>query len=169
MDRANLVTFKGNPMTLTGQATQPGDTAPDFTATGLDLKPVRLSDFKGQTLIISSVPSLDTPVCSIQTRRFNQDAANHNAAILTISEDLPFAQKRWCGANDVTAVKVVSDYKDREFGQVYGLYIKELGLLARAVTVVGPDGKIVYQEIVSEMTEEPNYEKAYAAVDGLKK
>jgi thiol peroxidase len=142
-----------------------GDTAPDFTAVDTDLKPVKLSDFKGKTVVISAVPSLDTPVCEIQTKKFNQEAASANATIVTISMDLPFAQKRFCGANGITAVKVVSDYKDRDFATKYGLYIKELGLISRAVLVVDKNGKVAYEEIVKEVTQEPNYK---AALDKVK-
>ncbi len=165
MERKNIITFKGNPFTLLGPELKVGDTAPDFTAADAGLKPVKLSDFKGKTVIISSVPSLDTPVCAAQTVKFNQEAASLNAKILTVSLDLPFAQKRFCEASHVQNVTVVSDYKDRDFAAKYGLLIKELGLLTRAVLVVGTDGKITYLEIVKEVTQEPNYK---AALDRVK-
>ncbi len=165
MERKNMITFKGNPLTLTGNEVKIGDMAPDFTVVDNDLKPVKLSDFRGKTVVISSVPSLDTPVCEIQTKKFNQEAGSTNAVILTISMDLPFAQKRFCGAHSISAVKVVSDYKDRDFANKFGLYIKELGLLSRAVIIIDKNGKIAYQEIVKEVTQEPNYK---AALDTVK-
>ena len=160
MERKGAITFKGAPLTLVGPELKAGDTAPDFTATGGDLKPVKLSDFKGQTVVISAVPSLDTPVCEIQTKKFNQEAAGLNAKVLTISVDLPFAQKRFCDAFKIQNVQVISDYKDRDFAQKYGLWIKELGLLSRAVIVVGKNGKIQHFELVKEVTQEPNYSAA---------
>jgi thiol peroxidase len=142
-----------------------GDAAPDFTATDAGLKPVKLSDFKGKTVVIAAVPSLDTPVCATQTIKFNQEASGLNAQILTVSLDLPFAQKRFCESQKIQNVTVVSDYKDRDFAAKYGLLIKELGLLSRAVIVVNPSGKITYLEIVKEVTQEPNYQ---AAIDKVK-
>jgi thiol peroxidase len=164
MERKNTITFKGNPMTLVGPELKVGDTAPDFTATGEGLKPVKLSDFKGRTVVISSVPSLDTPVCAAQTMKFNQEAGSLNAKILTVSLDLPFAQKRFCESQKIQNVTVVSDYKDRDFAAKYGLLIKELGLLTRAVLVVAPNGKLTYVEIVKEVTQEPNYTAAIGKV-----
>lgn len=160
MERKGAVTFKGNPLTLLGGELKIGDTAPDFTATDNGLKPVKLSDFKGQTVVISSVPSLDTPVCEIQTKKFNEEAARLKAKVLTLSLDLPFAQKRFCDTFKTNNVTLLSDYKDHEFGKLYGLLIKELGLLARAVLVVDSNGKITHQEIVKEVTQEPNYQAA---------
>jgi len=166
MERKDVITFKGNPMTLVGDELKPGDSAPDFTALGQDMKPVKLSDFKGQVVVISAVPSLDTPVCEIQTKKFNEEAACLNAKILTISMDLPFAQKRFCETFKTDKVTTLSDYKDREFGPQYGL-IKELGLLARGVHVVSSEGKIVYSQIVKEVTQEPDYQQAVQAVKNL--
>ncbi len=160
MERKGVITFKGGPLTLVGSELKIGDIAPDFTVTSRDLKPVKLSDFKGQTVIISSVPSLDTPVCETQTKKFNQEAGSLNAKILTISVDLPFAQNRFCNTLNIKNVQVLSDYKDRDFGQKYGLWIKELSLLTRAVIVIDKSGKIQYQEIVKEVTQEPNYQAA---------
>lgn len=159
MERKGVITFKGNPLTLVGPELKVGDTAPDFTVVDTGLQPKKLSDFKGQTVIISSVPSLDTPVCEIQTKKFNQEAANLNAQVLTISVDLPFAQKRFCDAFKIENVAVLSDYQNRSFGNAYGVWIKELALLARAVFVI-VDGKIQYLEIVKEVTQEPNYKAA---------
>ncbi len=164
MERKGEITFKGNPLTLLGTSLKVGDTAPDFTAVDGSLKPVKLSDFKGQTVVISVVPSLDTPVCEIQTKKFNQEAAGLNAKIITISLDLPFAQKRFCDAFSIKNVTVISDYKDHDFGNRYGLLIKELGLLTRAVLVVNSKGKIAHLEIVKEVTQEPNYNAALEKV-----
>ena len=164
MERKGEITFKGNPLTLLGASLKVGDTAPDFTATDGALKPVKLSDFKGQTVVISVVPSLDTPVCEIQTKKFNQEAAGLNAKIITISLDLPFAQKRFCDAFSIKNVTVLSDYKDHDFGNKYGLLIKELGLLTRAAVVINPKGKITHLEIVKEVTQEPNYNAALEKV-----
>ena len=165
MERKNVITFKGNPLTLVGPELKVGDAAPDFTASDAGLKPVKLSDFKGKTVVIASVPSLDTPVCATETVKFNQEAAGLNAKVLTVSLDLPFAQKRFCESQKIQNVTVVSDYKDRDFAAKYGLLIKELGLLTRAVLVVNPSGKITYVEIVKEVTQEPNYQ---AAIDKVK-
>jgi len=160
MEFKDKITFKGNPLTLVGNEVKVGQAAPDFTVSGGDLKPVKLSDFKGQTVVISAVPSLDTPTCAIQTKKFNEEASKHKAKILTVSMDLPFAQARFCDANKTGNVTMLSDYKDRSFGNAYGLYIKELGLLSRAVIVVDPQGKISHFEIVKEVTQEPNYQAA---------
>lgn len=160
MEFKDKITFKGNPLTLGGNEVKVGQAAPDFTVSGGDLKPVKLSDFKGQTVVISSVPSLDTPTCAIQTKKFNEEATKLKAKILTVSMDLPFAQARFCDTYKTGNVTMLSDYKDRSFGNTYGLYIKELGLLSRAVIVVGADGKISHFEIVKEVTQEPNYQAA---------
>lgn len=163
------VTFQGNPLTLCGAAVKIGQTAPDFTAVANDLSPFKLSSLKGKIVIISAVPSLDTPVCSTQTKRFNQEAGqlSRDLAIVTISMDLPFAQSRWCGAEGVKSLQTVSDHKDAAFGQNYGLLIKELRLLTRAVLVIDKNGKVVYQQIVAEITQEPDYNAAIKAVRQL--
>ena len=154
------VTFQGNPLTLEGTQVKVGDTAPDFTVVDNDLNPFKLSDTKGKRVFLT-VPSLDTPVCDTEVRRFNQEAAKlGDVTIYTISMDLPFAQGRWCGGAEIDKVKTVSDYKDREFGKNYGVYIKELGLLSRAVFVIDENNKIVYVEYLNEVTEEPDYDKA---------
>ncbi len=160
MAQNNTVTFKGNEMTLVGPVINVGDRAPDFTAVDNALQPVSLSGYQGQVVIISTVPSLDTPVCEMQTKKFNEEATKLNAQVLTISMDLPFAQKRFCESFSIENVKVLSDYKDHSFAKAYGLLIKELALLARAVLVIDNDGKMAYQEIVSEVTNEPDYSKA---------
>jgi thiol peroxidase len=164
-ERKDAVTMKGNPLTLVGDEVKVGNAAPDFVVVSNELKPVNFSSFRGKVVIISSVPSLDTPVCDMSTRRFNQEAAElgPDAVILTISMDLPFAQARWCGAAGVNAVQTLSDYKDASFGQAFGLLIKELRLLARAVYVVDRDGTIQYGELVKEIASEPNFDAALAA------
>lgn len=161
-ERAGAVTFKGNPLTLIGPEIKAGDTAPDFQVTAADLSAVSLQNFKGKTKLISFVPSLDTPVCSQQTRRFNEEAAKFPASleVLTISMDLPFAQKRFCATEGIEKVKVYSDHKDASFGRSYGALIKELRLLTRGVVIIGPDDKVQYIEYVKEMTNHPNYDRA---------
>jgi len=166
-ERQGVVTLKGNPVTLVGSGISVGQRAPDFTAVDNGLQPVRFSDARGKVLILSSVPSLDTPVCDTETRRFNQEAAAlPGVEIWTISMDLPFAQKRWCGAAGVTAVKTLSDFRDRSFGAAYGVQVKDgplAGINARAVFVVGKDGSVTHAEYVKEITTEPNYDAALSA------
>jgi len=168
-ERSNVVTMKGNPLTLVGPEINLGVTAPDFTVLDNGLQPVSLSSFRGKVVVLSAVPSLDTPVCDAQTRRFNQEASalGENVVILTISMDLPFAQKRWCGAAGVDRVQTLSDHRDASFGQAFGLLIKELRLLARAVYVVDAEGKVAYGQIVGEVTQEPDYDAALDAVKAL--
>jgi thiol peroxidase len=139
--------------------------APDFTVVNKDFKPIKLSDFSGRVVLISAVPSLDTPVCSVQTKRFNSEAGKlaEQVTVLTISEDLPFAQGRFCSSEKVEGHQVLSDHVYREFGQNYGLLIKDMMLLARTVLVIGKDGVISYRQIVGEVTEEPDYEAALTA------
>ena len=163
------ITFKKGPVTLIGNEVKVGDQAPDFTVLANDLSPVTLQDSEGKIRLFSVVPSLDTGVCDAQTRRFNEEAGNlgDNVAIYTVSVDLPFAQKRWCGAAGIDAVQTVSDHRDLSFGEAYGVYIKELRLLARAVFVVDATGKVTYVEYVPEATDHPNYEAAIAAVKAL--
>src|SRR5499426_2132838 len=166
--RANAVTLRGNPVTLVGPEIKAGQPAPDFTAVDNSLAPVKLSDAKGKVLILSAVPSLDTPVCDTETRRFNTEAGKlpGGVEVWTISMDLPFAQKRWCGAAGVSSVKTLSDFRERAFGPAYGVEIKDgpiAGLTARAVFVVGKDGKVKHVEYVKEIGSEPNYDAALAA------
>src|SRR3989442_4000826 len=168
-DRKGAVTLRGNPITLGGSEVKAGQNAPDFTALDNGLKPVKLSDAKGKVVILSSVPSLDTPVCDTETRRFNQEAGKLGPGIevWTISMDLPFAQKRWCGAAGVSNVKTLSDFRDRAFGQRHGVAVQDralAGLNARAVFVVGKDGTVRHVEYVKEIASEPNYDAALAAV-----
>jgi thiol peroxidase len=161
-ERAGLITMKGNPLTLLGNEVKVGDVAPDATLVANDLSEVKLSSFKGKKVIISVVPSIDTPVCDLQTKRFNQEASKLNdVVVLTISKDLPFAQKRWCAAAGATAVKTLSDYRG-DFGQNYGVLIKGLALLARAIFVINPEGKVIYTQLVKEVASEPNYDEVLA-------
>lgn len=166
MSRHGAVTFKGTPMTLAGEAIKVGQQAPDFKLMAEGLKPVTLADVKGKPTFISVVPSLDTPVCQIQTKKFNQELAALGDKInaLTVSLDLPFAMKRFCGAEGVTNLKSVSDYQDRSFGQSWGMLIEELKLLARGVFVLDANGKVLYAEQVKEVAEEPNYDAALKAL-----
>lgn len=168
-ERTGLISMKGNALTLLGPALKVGDKAPEFEVLDNDLSPVRFSSFQGKICVIASVPSLDTPVCDIETRRFNQEAGDlgSDVAVLTISMDLPFAQKRWCGAAGVDKVITLSDHRNASFGTAYGVLIKELRLLARSVFVVDRDGVIQYIELVKELTEEPNYDAALGAVKKL--
>jgi thiol peroxidase len=151
--------MKGNPLTLIGTELRVGDPAPDFTAVGNDMNPVKFSDYRGKVCIVSSVPSLDTPVCDMETRRFNTEAGKlgQDVVVLTISMDLPFAQKRWCAAAGVENLTTVSDHRDAAFGTAWGVLIKELRLLARAVFVVDKGGTIRYPQLVKEIAEEPQY------------
>lgn len=168
-ERTGIITFKNNPMTLLGPQLKVGDKAPDFNVVGNSLTPVNLASSAGKIRVISSVPSLDTPVCDTETRRFNQEAAAlpDNVVVLTISLDLPFAQKRWCGAAGIERVTTLSDYRERSFGSAYGLVIKELVLLTRAIFVVDATDNIRYIQIVPEVTSEPDYAAALDAVRAL--
>lgn len=168
-DKQNQITIKGKPLTLIGDKINVGDTAPDVELTDHNLSPVKISSFKDKICIISTVPSLDTPVCDMQTRWFNQEAdkLGPDIAILVVSMDLPFAQKRWCGAAGVDKVKTLSDYKDAAFGKSYGVLIKEMHLLARALFVVDQKGLVQYIQIVKELSNEPNYDQVLKAVSGL--
>ena len=167
-ERTGVITFKGNGLTLVGPEVTVGSKAPDFTVTGQDLSPVSLAAGKGKVRIISVVPSIDTPVCDQQTRRFNQEAATlPGVEIWTISMDLPFAQKRWCGAAGIDKVKLLSDYKDAGFGTAWGTLIKELHLETRAVFVVDRNDVVQHAEYVKEVTTHPNYDAALAAARKL--
>ncbi|MEE8315797.1 MAG: thiol peroxidase [Syntrophobacteria bacterium] len=168
-ERDGIVTMKGNPITLMGTELQVGDKAPDFIAIDNDLNPVSFDSFRGKVCIVSSVPSLDTPVCDMETRRFNDEAGrlDDDVEILTISMDLPFAQKRWCGAAGVDKVQTLSDHRDAAFGQGYGVLIKGFRLLARAVFVVDKEGTIRYIELVKEIASEPDYDSILTAVKEL--
>ncbi len=168
-ERTGLVTLKGNPVTLTGSEVKVGQKAPDAELVANDLSPVKLSSLsQGKVCIITSVPSLDTSVCDVETRRFNVEAGNLGDAVmvLAVSMDLPFAQARWCGAAGVKNVRTLSDHRDAALGKAYGVLIKDLRLLARAVFVVDKQGVVRYVELVKEVTSEPNYA---AALDAAKK
>jgi thiol peroxidase len=164
MERAGATTMQGNPLTLVGPELKAGDAAPNFSAVDIGMKPVSLSDTGHKTRIFSVVPSLDTPVCDIQTKRFNEEAAKLDGVdIYTVSMDLPFAQKRFCNSFALDRVKMLSDHRDASFGQSYGTLIKELRIMSRAIFVVGPDDKLKYVEYVPEVANHPDYEAALAA------
>lgn len=169
-ERKGLVTMKGNPLTLAGNEVKAGDAAPDFVAVANDLSDVKFSSFRGKIVVLSSVPSLDTGVCDRETRRFNEEAAKlgDDVRVLTISMDLPFAQKRWCAAAGVERVTTLSDYREASFGRSYGVLIKELRLLARAVFIVDRQGKVRYVQLVKELATEPDYDAVLAAVREIK-
>jgi thiol peroxidase len=156
-------------MTLLGPELKAGDRAPDFRVVDTALTPVTLADYRGKVKVISAVPSLDTPVCDMETRRFNQEAAQlpEGVAVLTVSLDLPFAQKRWCGAASIDRVKTLSDYQERSFALAYGVLIKELKLLSRSIFVVDADDVIRYIQHVPEVTNEPDYAAVLGAVKAL--
>jgi thiol peroxidase len=168
-ERTGVATFKGNPITLIGPEVKVGDQAPDFTINKSLVDSVSLKDFAGKVKLISVVPSIDTGVCDAQTRRFNEEASSlgDNVVVLTVSVDTPFAQSRWCGAAGVDKVVMLSDFKSHDFGQAYGVYIKEFGLDMRAIFVIDANDKVQYVEYLSEMTEHPNYEQAINAVKAL--
>jgi len=168
-ERSGAVTMQGNPLTLLGKDLKVGESAPDLELLDNDLNPVKLSSYRGKVCVVSTVPSLDTPVCDMETRRFNQEAANLGAdvAIVTVSMDLPFAQKRWCGAAGVDKVATLSDHRAAAFGEAYGVLIKELRLLARAIFVVDKEGTIRYVQLVKEISEEPDYDAVLEAVKAL--
>jgi len=160
------VTMHGKALELTGNEVHVGQAAPDFTAVDTALKPVRLADLSERVLVLSAVPSLDTSVCSLETKRFNDEAQKlgPDVKIVTLSMDLPFAQKRWCGAEGAHNVVTLSDHRDASFGMNYGVLIKDLRLLARCVFVVGPDRKVSYIQLVEEISKEPDYAAVLAAV-----
>ncbi len=169
VEREAAVLFKGNPATLLGPEIKVGDTAPDFQVVDNSLQPVTLATDAGKVRLIAVVPSLDTPVCDTMTRQFNEEAAMLPDAVVvyTISVDLPFAQKRWCGNAGIEKVQTLSDYQERSFGLSYGLLLKNLKLLARAVYVIDENDKITYAEVVPEVTAEPNYAAALEEVKRL--
>lgn len=162
------VTFQGNAVTLTGSEVKVGDNFPDFTAANNSLQPVSLKGTKGVRVFLS-VPSLDTPVCDLEVRTFNEriDELN-NVTIYTLSMDLPFAQARWCGAAGIKSIVTLSDYKDRSFGKNTGTYVEELGLLTRAAFVVDSSNKVTYAEYVSEITNLPKYDDILQAAKNAK-
>ncbi len=168
-ERTGLITMQGNPLTLVDSPLEAKSTAPDFTVINTDLQPVSLGNFQNQALILASVPSLDTSVCSEETKRFNEEAAklDKNISVLTISMDLPFAQKRWVEEHQANNLITLSDHKEASFGLGYGLLIKELRLLARAVFLVNQNRQVVYSELVPEITNTPDYDSVLKAVQEL--
>lgn len=166
---SRTVTMGGNPLNLAGNELKSGDAAPDFQLIGLDMQPKTLNDFSGKIKIISAVPSIDTGICDIETRRFNELAAGlgDNVAILTVSVDLPFAQKRWCGAAGVDQVVMLSDHKTVEFGKNYGVLVDDLRILARCIFVVDKNNTVRYVQLVPEIGTEPNYDEVVEAVKSL--
>ncbi|HEY0829467.1 MAG TPA: thiol peroxidase [Bacilli bacterium] len=169
-ERSGIATFKGNPITLIGPSLKVGDKAPNFKVNKDLLTEVTLADYAGKVKLIAAVPSLDTGVCSAETRRFNEEAAKlgDNVVILTISIDTPFAQSRWCGAEGIDKIVTLSDFKKRSFAQAFGVDIKELGLLMRSIFVLDANDTIQYVEYVKEMTDHPDYERALDAVRSAK-
>ncbi len=166
----NTVTFKGNPLSLEGNTLQAGEKAPDFTLQSRSLADINLATYAGKTLILSVVPSLDTSVCALQTKKFNEKAAQlpDSVAVLTVSTDLPFAQGRFCGAEGIDKLETASDHRDTNFGKAYGVLIAEGALariLTRAIFVVNPEGVLSHVEYVSEVTHEPDYEAALNAIN----
>lgn len=158
--------MKGDALKVIGAPVTVGSNAPEFKLTGNDMKDVELKDFAGKTLVLCSVPSVDTPVCQTETKVFNERASKlgDDVAVLFVSMDLPFAQKRWCGAENLENVATASDYKYRGFGENYGVYLPDLGLLARAVFVIDPDGKVAFVDYVTEVADEPDYDAVFAAL-----
>lgn len=157
------ITFKNDPITLSGQQVKEGDIAPDFTVLDNSLNQITLEDYKRKKKLISVVPSIDTGVCDQQTRKFNEEASQEDGVVLTISVDLPFAQKRWCASNGLENVVTLSDHRDLSFGENFGVVMEELRLLARSVFVLDESNKIVYKEIVSEGTNFPDFDAALEA------
>ena len=168
-DTNQNITFKGEPTPVGGSVVKVGDAAPEVTLTANDLSDLSLDSFKGNVVIVSSVPSLDTPVCQVQTKRFNEEVTklSDEVKVLTVSSDLPFAQKRWCGAEGVENVVTASDYKYRTFRDAYGVSWEGPALLARAVFVVDKEGKVAHVEYADDITAEPNYEAVVSKVQEL--
>lgn len=171
MSRSGAVVFKGNPMTLVGEAVAVGQQGPDFKLHYFDgeMRSLTPKDLQGKPTIISVVPSLDTPVCQTQTKKFNEQlgALGDSINALTVSMDLPFAMNRFCGAENITRLRSVSDYQDRSFGTNWGMLIDELKILARGTFVLDPNGKVVYSETVKMVGDEPHYDEALAALKGM--
>ncbi|PKK91220.1 MAG: thiol peroxidase [Candidatus Wallbacteria bacterium HGW-Wallbacteria-1] len=163
------VTFQGNPLTLLGNRVTEGEKAPAFSLSGNDMSPITLADYSGKVLVLVTVPSLDTPVCDLEVRRFNQEAGSlgENIEILVASMDLPFAQARWCGAAGIDRVRTASGHLSSSFGEDYGLLIKELRLLARSVMIIDGNGILRYSQLVTEVAQEPDYESVLKALKSL--
>jgi thioredoxin-dependent peroxiredoxin len=171
MERKGVVTMKGSPLTIVGEEIILGQKAPEFKALDQSLESVSLSSFRGKTVVIASVPSLDTPVCDLQIKRFNDEAAklSKDIKIIFVSMDLPFAQKRFCQEFSIKKVTTLSDHRDADFGFKYGVLIKELRLLSRSVFVIDKEGVVRYSEYVKELTSQPDYEALLAAVKDIVK
>lgn len=167
----NIATRMGSPLTLLGEPTVVGEIAPDFTAVDVNGADVKLSDYKGRTVVLAVIPSIDTKVCAVETREFNKRATglSNDVVVLTVSKDLPFALGRFCAAEGIDNVHPLSDYKASEFGLKYGFLIKENMLLSRGVVIVDKDGKVAYVEYVGDITHEPNYDAAIAKIEELKR
>lgn len=163
------ITFKGSPVKIMGEGLKEGQMLPHFVLTGNDLGDLDSKTLVGKIIVLSVVPSLDTQICSLQTKRFNAEAEkfSKDVLVLTVSLDLPFAQVRWCGIENCQRIKTMSDYKYRSFGEATGTYIQDVGLLARAVFIVDKSSKVVYVEYVPEITKEPNYEAALSKLKSL--
>lgn len=168
-ERTGITKFRGQPLTLIGNPVNPGDKAPDFRVVNNSLEEITLASYAGKIRVFNVVPSLDTPVCDQQTRKFNELASGlgNDVVILTVSMDLPFAQKRWCGAAGVDRVITLSDYQDRSFGENYGVLIKELKLLARSIFIVDKEGIVRYVQIVPETGQLPDFDEAIRELHSL--
>lgn len=171
MERKNAVKVKGNPVILLGEEIKVGQSAPNFTVLDNNLKEVKSGEYGGKIRLIASVPSLDTPVCDAEIHNFNKEAANisKDIVIIFISMDLPFAQKRFCQDNDIDNVKTFSDHRDTDFGLKYGVLIKELRLLSRAIFIIDKAGAVKYVEYVPELSSHPDYQAALSALKNLAK
>jgi thioredoxin-dependent peroxiredoxin len=171
MERKNVVTVKGNAVTLAGEEIKTGQNAQDFKVLNTSLEEITLSSFKNKIKLIASVPSLDTPVCDLEIKRFNDEASklSKDLVIIFISMDLPFAQKRFCQANEIKIVKTLSDHRDADFGTKFGVLIKEMRLLARAIFILDKDNVVRYVQIVPELTSPPDYDKALEALQSVVK
>ncbi len=169
-ENKNVVFVDGTPLTILGTMIKVGDTAPEFKAIDASMREVKLSDFKGKKIVITTFPSVDTKVCSLQLKHFNKESTklDKDVVVLSISKDLPFALSRFCAAEGISSVHTLSDYRDSEFGEKYGFLIKENKLLARGVVIVNTEGKVAYVEYVKELTDEPDYKTAMDAVKKLK-
>ena len=168
-ERLSTVKAGSNQVVLLGYKRQLEDVAPDFKVVDANFKKVSLADYKGKTIMISVVPSIDTGICSLQTKRFNAEIANlpQDVILLTISTDLPFAQKRYCQQENIDKLPVLSDAVWRDFGSNYGLLIKDMGILTRAVLIINNKGKLVYQQLVPELAQEPDYDAALTALNAV--
>ena len=169
MSDPRTVTMRGNPLALAGTPIKVGDKAPDFALVGLDLKAKRLADFDGKIIVLSAVPSIDTGICDAETRRFNELAPSmgDDVVVLTVSVDLPFAQKRWCGAAGIENVTMLSDHFDVKFGDSYGVHVKDLRILARCIFIIDQDGVVRYVQLVPEIGQEPDYDEVMEALKNL--